>query len=96
LNQQLAGGVLKGFSEPDSANAFPVLKGGPLCWSDGPPMRLRGLLLLRTSTIRSYCVSYAEHSRKYFEDDATVENPEKIPHQCAEEGKQALYRGLLE
>jgi hypothetical protein len=56
----------------------------------------RGLLLLRTSTVRSYRVGHAKHSRKYFEDDATVEYPQKIPDQCGEQREQSLHRGLLE
>jgi len=52
-------------------------------------------LLLRLSTARSDGIGYAEHGRKHFERDATVENPQRKSNQCAEEGKQALNWGLL-
>jgi hypothetical protein len=52
--------------------------------------------MLRTSTVRSYRFGHAKHSRKDFEDDTTVEYPEKIPNQRGEQRKQSLNWGLLE
>ncbi len=57
---------------------------------------LLGLLMLRTSTVRSNRVGHARYSRKYFEDDATVEHPEKISDQRCEQREQSLHWGLLE
>ena len=56
----------------------------------------RALLMLRSSPVRSYRVGHAKHSRKYFEDDATVEYPETIPDQRGHQREQSLHRGLLE
>src|SRR5439155_1062208 len=59
-------------------------------------VRLLGLLLLRSSTVRSYRVGHAKHSCKYFENDAAVQYPEKIPDRCGEQRNQSLHWRLLE
>jgi hypothetical protein len=48
--------------------------------------------MLRTSTVRSYRFGHAKHSCKYFEDDATVEDPQRVPDQCRKQREQSLNR----
>jgi hypothetical protein len=61
-----------------------------------PSVAARSLLLLQTSTVRSYRLGHAKYGRKYFEDDSTVEDPEKIPDQGGEQREQSLHWGPLE
>ena len=44
----------------------------------------------------SYRLGHAKYGRKYFEDDPTVEYPEKIPDQGGEQRDQSLHWGPLE
>jgi hypothetical protein len=84
VNQRLAGALCGAFRN-QFRNAFLV-----------PSVVPRRLLLLRTSTVRSYRLGHAKYGRKYFEDDPTVEYPEKIPDQGGEQREQSLHWGLLE
>ena len=61
-----------------------------------PSVAARRLLLLGTSAVRSYRLGHAKYGRKYFEDNSTVEYPQKIPDQGGEQREQSLHWSLLE